>query len=256
MPLNTRQQDILETLGLAGHVEVENLAHTMGVTTQTVRRDLNDLVMRGLVARTHGGARKLLSTATMGYEGRRQINIAAKQSIAQATANLIPNGASVALNIGTTTEQVAQALRLHTDLTVLTNNINILHILRDARLRSMIVVGGEVRPSDGAIIGDDAVAAIGRYKVDIAVIGTSSLDPDGSVLDFDPREVAVARALLANARQTVLVADTTKFDISATHRICHLSDLDHVVLNAAPPAEFVAAAKRAETNIIIAEGSP
>ncbi len=251
MTFNPRQRHILDCLKSSGHVEVDTLAQTLGVTTQTVRRDLNELVERGLVARTHGGAKRMLSTSVSAYEDRRQNNMSAKQDIALVAATLIPNGASVALNIGTTTEQVALALKLHQDLTVLTNNINIVHILRDARLRSLIVAGGEVRRSDGAIVGQDAVDAIANYKMDFAVIGTSSLDPDGSVLDFDTREVAVARAILSNARQKILVADVSKFAVSAPYRICDLEGLDHVVLNARPPPEFYTAAKASNTNVIV-----
>jgi len=251
MILNDRQEVILEQLRQYEQVEVDALSQQLGVTTQTVRRDLADLCDRGLAMRMHGGAKRVLSTTVRAYDERRQNNMPDKQSVAQAAAKLIPNGASVAVNIGTTTEQVAEALRLHKDLMVLSNNMNIINILRDARLRSLVVIGGEVRLSDGAVIGEDAVAAIGNYKVDYAVIGASSLDPDGSVLDFDKREVAVAKAILANARQRILVADISKFQVSASFRICNIADLDHVILNTTPPAEFLEQAAQHNTNIVI-----
>lgn len=253
MPLNERQEVILDGLRRAGEVEVDALSKQLGVTTQTVRRDLSELCDQGLALRMHGGAKRAPSTTARAYEDRRLNNMSDKQSIAAAAAQLIPDGASVAINIGTTTEQVAEALRLHKDLMVLSNNMNIISILRGTRLKSLSVIGGEVRLSDGAVIGDDAVAAINQYKVDFAVIGTSSLDPDGSVLDFDPREVAVARAILANARQKILVADVSKFDVAAPYRICNIADLDYIILNALPPAEFSDAARKANTNLIITE---
>ncbi len=110
-----------------------------------------------------------------------------------------------------------------------------------------------MRPEDGAIVGGDAVAALANYKVDIAIIGTSALDAQGAALDFDVREVSVARAILENARETVLVADVSKFGVQAPNRICTLDALNTVVLNAAPPSEFTAAAKAAGTTLIIAE---
>ncbi len=255
MPLNDRQNAILTALKSADQVEVEALSRQLGVTTQTVRRDLSDLCDRGLVLRMHGGARRALSTTVRAYEERRLNNITDKQSVANAAARLIPDGASVAINIGTTTERVAEALRLHKDLMVVSNNINIIHILRDTRLKSLIMIGGEVRLSDGAIVGEDAVQAIGNYKVDYAIVGTSALDFDGSVLDFDKREVAVAKAILANARQKILVADTSKFQVSAPYRICNIGELDHVILGSSPPPEFLTIAERTNTNIIIAGGS-
>lgn len=253
MPLNERQELILEGLRHEGEVEVDALSKQLGVTTQTVRRDLSELSDQGLALRMHGGAKRAPSTTARAYEDRRLNNMADKQSVASAAAQLIPDGASVAINIGTTTEQVAEALRLHKDLMVVSNNMNIISILRGTRLKSLSVIGGEVRLSDGAVIGEDAVAAINQYKFDFAVIGTSSMDPDGSVLDFDPREVAVARAILANARQKILVADVSKFDVAAPYRICNIADLDHIILNAPPPAEFTEAARVANTNLIITE---
>ncbi|MEP4705562.1 MAG: DeoR/GlpR family DNA-binding transcription regulator, partial [Hyphomicrobiales bacterium] len=134
-----------------------------------------------------------------------------------------------------------------------TNNINVVHILRTARLKSLIIVGGEVRPSDGAIIGNGAIDAFRNYKVDFAVIGASSLDTDGSILDFDQREVAVSRAILANARTRILVCDRSKFSVSAPHRICNVNELDFIVTDTQPPLEFEAAAKHAKTTLIVTD---
>ncbi|MEO9823310.1 MAG: DeoR/GlpR family DNA-binding transcription regulator [Paracoccaceae bacterium] len=248
-----RKDEILTALTRQGKVDVDRLAAEFSVTPQTIRRDLNALVEAGLIARTYGGAKLVASTGASTYEARRMKNLAAKAAIAQAAATIVPDGASVALNIGTTTEQVARALMRHQDLTVISNNTNIIQIMRPAPLRSLVAIGGEVRPEDGAIVGGDAVAALANYKVDIAIIGTSALDPEGAALDFDVREVSVARAILENARETVLVADISKFDVQAPNRICTLEALDTIVLNAPPPPQFAAAAKAAGTTLIIAK---
>lgn len=246
-----RKEQILSALGRQGQIDVDSLAAQFGVAPQTVRRDLSDLVEAGLVARTHGGARLIASGAAT-YEARRLRNLSAKAAIAQAAAEIVPDGVSVALNIGTTTEQVARALTRHKDLTVISNNLNIIQILRTSHLQALIAIGGEVRVEDGALIGGDAVSALGNYKVDYAIIGTSALDADGSVLDFDTREVAVARAILANARQSILVADVSKFDVRAHNRICTLQQLNYVVLDRDPPQSFAMAAQASGTKLIIA----
>ena len=248
-----RKNEILTALTRQGKVDVDRLAADFSVTPQTIRRDLNALVEAGLIARTYGGAKLVASTGASTYEARRMKNLSAKAAIAHAAATIVPDGASVALNIGTTTEQVARALMQHKDLTVISNNTNIIQIMRPAQLRSLIAIGGEVRPEDGAIVGGDAVAALANYKVDIAIIGASALDAEGAALDFDVREVSVARAILENARETVLVADVSKFDVQAPNRICTLDALDTAVLNAPPPAEFAKAAEAAGTTLIIAE---
>ena len=153
-----------------GQIDVDALVQQFGVAPQTIRRDLTSLVDAGLIARTHGGARLVATSGASSYEARRLRNLRAKAAIAQTAAALVANGASVAINIGTTTEQVARALMRHKDLTVVSNNTHIIQILRHAPLRSLVVVGGEVRPEDGAVVGSDAVAAFANYKVDLAII--------------------------------------------------------------------------------------
>ena len=251
MALNNRQETILKALRQNGEVEVDALASEWSVTTQTVRRDLNELCDAGLALRTHGGAKRMVASSAIAYEDRRLKHTAAKGSVAEAAAKIIPNGASLALNIGTTTELVAESLRLHDDLTVVSNNINIVHILRASRLKSLVLIGGDVRLSDGAVVGEDAVKAISNFKVDYAIIGASSLDADGSVLDFDQREVSVSRAILENARKRILVADVSKFDVPAPIRICNAKDLDYVILDAPPPPSFAASLRAQDTDLII-----
>lgn len=251
MALTARQEAILRTLRSKGSVQVEELAQEWKITTQTVRRDLSELCNASLAVRIHGGAKRMTSTAIVADEERRTNNLAAKQAIADRAAELIPNSASVSLNIGSTTEMVAEALRLHSDLTVLSNNINIIPILRGSPLRSLILIGGEIRLEDGAVVGIDALATIAKYKVDFAVIGASSIDPDGSVLDFDEREVTVARTILANARRRILVADNSKFSVGAPHRIGDIGELDYLVTDLKPPQSFLDHMARHGTELIL-----
>lgn len=250
MHANTRQDQILELLSTQDRVEVEDLAARFGVSLQTIRTDLRDLSARGALSRVHGGAVRTASAANRAYADRRKQNAKAKQNMADAVADLIPDNCSLALNIGTSTEQTARALAGHRGLTVLSNNLNIINILMGGEIKDLILVGGTIRQSDGAIVGEDAVEFISRYKVDFAVIGASALDDDGAVLDHDAREVSVARAILQNARTKVLICDGSKFERSAPIRICDLSDLDVVVTDRAPPQRFIKAAQVAGTRIL------
>ncbi len=245
-----RLQSILDLLRADGQVETDDLARRYDVTPQTIRRDLAELCERGLAVRAHGGARRLASTSTIAYEDRRLRHAREKEAIARIVADLIPDRSTVMLNIGSTTEQVAQALVEHRDLVIISNNINVVHILRSAKLQSLKIAGGSVRTSDGAIIGHEAVAFIERYKADFAVIGCSSMDADGAILDFDEREVSVAQALLRNARRKILVADSSKFDVDASVRICDIGDVDVFVTDKPPPESFLEVAKAAGTQIL------
>lgn len=250
MELNERQEEILETLRLKGRVTVEDLANRYEVTSQTIRRDLSELCDLGLAARTHGGARKVASVANREYTERRQLNGPEKEAMGDLAASLIPDNCSITLNIGTTTEQVARALTRHSGLVVVSNNINIINQLMGTKVKELILVGGAVRTTDGAIVGEDAVEFISRYKVDFAVIGASALDADGAILDYDAREVSVARAILRNSRTRICVADGSKFDRSAPVRICDVADLDYFVTDTPPPSSFVQAAQRGNTQIL------
>ena len=150
-------------------------------------------------------------------------------------AAMIPDGCSVILNIGTTTEEVARALADRHDLVVITNNLNVVGILSGTPGKEIIIAGGVVRQPDGAIVGEETVEFIRRFKADFAIIGASALDEDGAIMDYDLREVAVARAIVANARRTILVCDRLKFERTAPVRICSVADIHAVVHHAAPP---------------------
>ena len=235
MPLTDRQNDILTRAATQGRVTVDDLAQQFAVTPQTIRRDLNELCDRGLLMRTHGGARPLNSISNVRYEERRNLAAVEKRHIGGAAARHIPDHSSLFLNIGTTTEHVARAIYDRRDLIVITNNINVVNILSGSPTKELVVAGGAVRQADGGIVGEAATEFIRNYKADLAVIGASALDEDGAVLDFDYREVSVARAMIECARRTMLVADRLKFERRAPVRICDMSRIDVFVTDAEPP---------------------
>ncbi|MDO6964472.1 DeoR/GlpR family DNA-binding transcription regulator [Rhizobium alvei] len=234
MFLPPRHQEILDLAKVRGKVVVEDLANIFAVTPQTIRKDLNDLCERKLLNRVHGGAIFPSGTENVQYEQRRQIAASEKEAIGRAAAALIPDEASLFVNIGTTTEAVSQALVGHRRLMIITNNINVANHLRVHPQIEVIIAGGVVRSTDGGIVGEAAVDFIRQFKVDYAVIGVSAIDEDGALLDFDFREVKVAQAIMANARHVILVADSTKFERTAPVRIGHLSQVGSFVTNNCP----------------------
>jgi DeoR family glycerol-3-phosphate regulon repressor len=254
MPLLPRQADILSLARDSGRLDVEALATRFGVTPQTIRKDLNELCEQGLLQRYHGGAMLPSGVANLAYESRRQLATDAKRRIGQKAAGLIPNDCSLLINIGTTTEQVATALRAHKGLMVITNNMNAVNLLRGYDDIEVIVAGGVLRHSDGGIVGAPAVEFLRQFKVDYAVIGASAIDEEGSLLDYDYREVEVARKIVETARCVILVADSLKYDRSAPVRIGHISDIDHFVTDAAPPERLRRICEENQVAIDIAAG--
>jgi DeoR family glycerol-3-phosphate regulon repressor len=226
-----RQKEIIEIARKTGRVLVDDLASRFDVTPQTIRRDLNDLCERRLLSRIHGGAIIASGVINASYEARRFIAHTEKQIIGAAAATLIPNGASLFINIGTTTEEVARAL-------IITNNLNVAIMTYANPNIEVIMAGGPVRRADGAIIGEAAAQFISQFKVDYAIIGASALDQDGALLDFDYREVSVAKTIIENARTVILVADRLKFERTAPVRIAHISDIDIFVTDQLPDGEF------------------
>lgn len=253
MPITPRQSDILHRARSEGRVMVEGLAEAFGVTVQTIRRDLSELCDARLLDRIHGGAVLPSGVTNIGYEDRRRLNADAKEAIARACAAEIPNGASLFLNIGTTTEAVARALQGHSGLMVVTNNMNAAQILAANPSCEVVLTGGALRRADGGLVGDLAVQTIRAFKVDVAVIGASALDADGDLLDFDIQEVRVAHAILQQARQAILVTDLGKLTRAAPVRIGSLSDLDIWVTDTDPPAALRALCRDSGTEIRVAE---
>lgn len=235
MALSIRQNQILELARADGRVVVEDLAHRFAVTLQTIRRDLGELAEAGLLDRVHGGAVPRQGVVNLGYEARRRLYAEAKAAIGAACAAQIPDNSSLILNLGTTTEAVAQALLHHSNITVVTNNLNVANILLANPGCEIMVTGGALRRSDGGLVGELATQFIEQFKVDYAIIGTSALDRDGDLLDYDLAEVRVSRAILRQARRSFLVTDHSKLDRSAPARIASLEEIDAVFTDAPLP---------------------
>ena len=252
--ITQRQQQILALARQTGNVTVEDLAMRFEVTPQTIRKDLNELCDAQLLARTHGGAMLSSGVENLAYEARRVMAATEKIVIGKTAAELIPNNCSLFMNIGTTTEEVARALIHHEGLLVITNNIHVATILMPRPRIEVILAGGMLRKSDGGIVGEAAVDFIAQFKVDHAVIGASALDEDGAMLDFDYREVRVAKAIMQNARNVMLVADAMKFTRTAPVRIGHLSDVDVFVTDQPPPEPVIAYCKDNGVRLEIAQG--
>jgi DeoR family glycerol-3-phosphate regulon repressor len=253
MQPNPRQLTLLSVVQAQGSVTVEQLAETLGVTLQTVRRDVQRLADEGMLARFHGGVRVPSSTTeNIAHQQRESLNAEGKSRIARAVAAAVPNDCSLILNIGTTTEAIARALLHHTGLRVITNNLNVASILSTNPKSEVIVVGGVVRGRDQGIVGEAAVDFIRQFKVDLALIGISGIEADGTLRDYDYREVKVAQTIISHAREVWLAADISKFNRPAMVEVATLSQIDRLFTDAPPPEPFAALLTDAQVRLAVA----
>lgn len=257
MNSNPRQLKLLDVVRARGSVTVEALAEHLGVTLQTVRRDVQRLAEAGLLARFHGGVRVPSSTVeNIAHQQRESLHAQGKAAIARAVASEVPNDCSLLINIGTTTEAIARALLGHTGLRVITNNLNVAAILSSNPQCEVIVAGGVVRTRDRGIIGEPAVDFIRQFKVDIALIGISGIEADGSLRDFDYREVKVAQTIIEHAREVWLAADHSKFNRPAMVELATLSQIDRLFTDKPPPDPFPALLADAGVRLDVAPAAP
>jgi DeoR family glycerol-3-phosphate regulon repressor len=176
-----------------------------------------------------------------------------KRRIAQLVAAHIPDHASLFINLGTTTEEVAKALMRHLGLRVITNNLNVAALLSGKPDFEVIVAGGVVRSRDRGIVGEATIDLIRQFRVDYGVIGISGIDLDGTLLDFDYQEVRVAQAIIANSRHVYLCADHTKFGRNALVRLGGLEDVDSLFTDTLPPPALQQRVEAADVALFVAE---
>jgi len=222
-----------------GFLSIGTLASAFKVTPQTIRRDINNLTAQGLLQRHHGGAGPMLSTENVDYTNRKILCLREKQIIARLVAEQIPPRSSLFINMGTTNEEVARCLVRHDGLRVITNNLNVAKTLSTNNKLEVIVAGGVVRHKDGGIVGESTIEFIRQFKVDYGIIGISGVDMDGTLLDFDYREVTAARSIMDNSRNIFLVTDHTKFGRNAMVRLGNISEVNAMFTDELPPAELI-----------------
>ncbi len=235
MNQSQRHAEILKLVQHKGFVSIDELVTHFKVTPQTIRRDLNQLADEKKLLRHHGGAGGESSTVNASYQSRKIMNLEAKERIARELVKLIPDGASLFINIGTTTETIARALLNHRDLKVVTNNIHVATILATKEDFTVIIAAGEVRHRDGGIVGEATSDFISQFHMDFGIIGISGISMDGSLLDFDYREVRVAQAMIEHSRSVILAVDNSKFGRSAMVKQGSITQVDHLYTDMQPP---------------------
>lgn len=243
-----RHETILRTLRAEGPAAVRTLAERLGVSQATVRRDLEQLEQEGRLTRVYGGA---VPTADHDepFAQVAGVRVEAKDAIAARCAEMVKDGDSVLLDIGTTAHRLARLLHGRS-LTVITSNLAVYEELADDPEIQMVVLGGIVRRSYRSLVGFLTEDALRQVHADRLFLGTSGVRSDGQVMDTTMVEVPVKRAMIAASEQVVLIADADKFPGTGIARVCGPEDLHAVVTNATADPATCAALRDAGVEVV------
>lgn len=244
-----RRQAILEAVRANGAASVAELAARFDVTYQTIRRDLRTLELQGLLQKGFGGAFASPGVAHHTHDERHSVQVSVKRRLVQALEEFLVPGATIFVGLGTTFDSLHEVLSRHPGVLIATPNLEVAHSCALKTDATVYVYGGYVRNKDSSVLtlGDDSRQ---RFKFDIAVIGASAIDRDGTVQEFDPMEVDLVRSILPHARQVILVAHDEKFERRAPHVVTQIGDVDVLITNGDPVRRFDDTSLLASTRVI------
>lgn len=250
-----RRQQISAMVRERGSVQVAPLARQFGVSMQTIRKDLHFLSERGVTERSYGGA--ILAGAVNviaepGLDAKRAIHTDEKVRIGQAAAALVQPGDSIVLDSGTTTLQIARHLPDDEDITVVTNDFEILAALTKKSRINVVMLGGALRRRNMAFYGAQTVSALAELHVDKLFLGVDGLDVERGITTHYEPEAMLNRAMVQAARHVIAVTDRSKFGRVCLHRIISIEDIDELVTDGPLPDEVRTAAERADFRVRIA----
>ena len=257
-----REREIIESLRLSGgSSRIQPLAVQLGVSEETIRRNVKKLADDGLVQKDHGGVHLPDTEIEPSFQQRMDQNPEAKRRIAARLATIIKNGDSMFLDIGSTTAYIARALRNHRDLFVVTNSVAVAHLLAARNSNRVFMAGGELRAHDGGAFGAEAMAFIRRFQVDYAICSATAINAERGFMLFDLEEAEFSREIMLRARTRIVAADSTKFRPKLGAKfghdgpivVCDPSIVDMLVTDALPPSDLCAAMKDWSLEIIVAD---
>ena len=234
-----RRESIKELLHSTGFVNVQELVGQFGVSSETIRRDLETLEKEGVVHRVHGGAvsaQPLVRESA--YTLRRQNHAPEKEAIARTAAGLIEDGDTVIIAPGTTTLHIAAHLRARTGLNVITNSLPIAMELAGCPGVRVFCLGGELRGDDFSTSGITAMQNLALFNAGKLLIGIGGISLQHGLTDYRMDESALLRSFVEKAECVIGIADHSKFGVTAMYNICPAERLDHLITDSGTPEEL------------------
>ena len=240
-----RHAEILSIVREEGTCAISGLAARLGVSLETIRRDVLPLTQSGALLKMHGAVSLPFQVGEAPFERRMRENSDAKRAIATACAAHIQDGDSVMLDTGTTTSFLARHLLRRRDLTVVTNSSDIAQTLATVNGNRVYMAGGELRGDNGAAFGRSAIDFVSRFRVKFSIISIGAIDAETGPMDFELDEAEFANVVMSRGETAIIVSDSTKFTRHGLVKICDLSAVDLLITDASPPADLADAIAQA-----------
>jgi DeoR family glycerol-3-phosphate regulon repressor len=250
------QTAILDRVRREGRARISALAEGLGVSGETIRRHVRPLVEDGLLLRAHGSVVLADGGQEPPFSRRMGEHAAAKRAIARAAAALVADGSTVMIDTGSTTAYVAQALARRRGLTVITNSIEIARPLVGRGGHRVYIAGGEIRAELSAVVGPEALAFLGQFRADLAVLSMGAIDGAHGFMDFHLDEARIARAMLDRVDRALVVADSSKFHARAAVPVCTFAEADTLVTDSTPTGALRDTLAAAGVRLVIARDPP
>jgi DeoR/GlpR family transcriptional regulator of sugar metabolism len=253
-----RLSHIVEIVMEKGSISIPEISQRFGVSEMTARRDLNELDRQGLLRRVHGGA---IASLARSYEPpfptRATKNTSSKIAIGLKAAELVYDGDSIALDVGTTTLEVVGGLKEKRNLTIVTSCLQIANrIVAELSLSSdvrLIITGGIIRPRELSMIGSIPEGVYRDLHVDKAFIGIAGIHPSDGLTEYNLEDAQTKQILIQSAREKIIVADGSKFGLTTFASVAPIHSINTIVTDSSAPPEMIGAIREHGVKVVIAE---
>ena len=249
---NHREREILDELrSLGGSCRIQVLATRLGVSEETIRRNVKNLVKSEIVRKVHGGVHLSESHIELPFNRRMTENPDAKRTISTAMANLINSGDTLFLDVGSTTAFIANGLSNHNDLFVVTNSVTVAQSLVGKNNNRIFLAGGELRTHYAGAFGPEALEFVRQFNVQYAVLSVAAINAAAGFMIHDMREAIFSREIIEHAKVRVVVADSDKFGKSAPIILTEPSTIDLLVTDKTPPRNILQLLDENDIDLIV-----
>lgn len=228
-----RRSRILEALEARGSISVTELHRHLDVSRETIRRDITQLAKESRLRKTHGGALSNASREPTLSE-RLSVNMEGKHRIGELAAELVPDGCSLIIDSGSTTQCLADSLASHRELSVYTNDLQVASKLYGRNGNRVFMIGGELSENEGSTFGPDSIAMLSNYFTDFAFLGVSAISAHAWLTDYTRGAAELRAAMINQAKTSVLLADRSKFNVTASVRIKNAERASMIITDADP----------------------